>query len=139
MNLPERRATRGLFPFELLDVPFGDWRPFLPAFAAQAQPIKVEDYLEDGAYVVRAELPGVDPAKDVEITVSDEVLRIHAERHEDHKDAHRSEFHYGACTRSIALPKGCTVQDVKASFDQGVLTVTIPKSTDRGTRRIAVG
>ena len=55
----------------------------------------------DDLLIVRAELPGMDPDNDFEITVENGTLTIHAERREEHKQAHRSEFRYGSFTRSI--------------------------------------
>lgn len=53
--------------------------------------IRVEESTEEGAYVVRAELPGIDPGKDVEITVQDEILTAHAERSWEECTKHRSD------------------------------------------------
>jgi HSP20 family molecular chaperone IbpA len=63
--------------------------------------IRVEKSTEEGAYVVRAELPGIDPGKDVEITVQDGVLTVHAERSKEERAKHRSEFRYGSFTRVV--------------------------------------
>ena len=68
--------------------------------------IRIEERLTDGAYVLRAELPGVDPAKDVEITVTEGVLTLRAERSEETTQKHRTEFRYGTFTRSVRLPAG---------------------------------
>jgi len=141
MSTSERRQVRDLVPdlLDLFEAPFGAWRPFMPPIAAQAQAIRVEDYTDEGNYVVRAELPGIDPDKDVEITATGDVLRIHAERHEEHKDAHRSEFRYGAFTRTLPLPHGATTDDIKASYDQGVLTVTVPMpEVKETTKRVPI-
>jgi HSP20 family molecular chaperone IbpA len=142
MSASERRQVRSLVPdlLDLFEAPFGAWqRPFMPAIAAQAQAIRIEDYTDGGNYVVRAELPGIDPAKDVEITATGDVLRIHAERHEEHKDAHRSEFRYGAFTRTLPLPRGTTTDDIKASYDQGVLTVMVPMpEVKEATKRVTI-
>ncbi|WP_232835662.1 Hsp20/alpha crystallin family protein [Actinocorallia populi] len=125
---------------ELLDLPFGDWQSLLSPLAEQTQAIRVEDYVDDSTYVVRAELPGIDPDRDVEITVSDDdVLRIHAERRQEQREGKRSEFRYGAFTRSLALPHGVEAEDVQASYDQGVLTVRMPLPQDKPeARRITV-
>ncbi|MEU6970824.1 Hsp20/alpha crystallin family protein [Kitasatospora aureofaciens] len=91
--------------------------------------IRVEESVEDGAYVIRAELPGVDPDKDIDITVEDGVLTVRAERREEKKDKHRSEFRYGSFTRSVRLPEGCEEGDITAAYDKGVLTVKAPLPT----------
>jgi HSP20 family protein len=88
--------------------------------------IPVESYTEDGTYVVRADLPGVDPERDIEVKVDGDVLTIHGERHEEERENGHSEVRYGSFTRSVRLPKGATAGDVVARYDAGVLVVTVP-------------
>lgn len=88
--------------------------------------IPVEEYVDDGHYVVRADLPGIDPDKDVEVSIADDSLTIHGERRGEEHDKYRSEMHYGSFTRRLRLPHGCRAEDVKASYDSGVLTVSMP-------------
>jgi HSP20 family protein len=92
--------------------------------------IRVEEFVDDKTLVVRAELPGVDPDKDVEITIDNGYLHIHAERQEkeEHKDKgrFRSEFRYGSFSRSIPLPDGVKEDDIKATYGDGVLEVRTP-------------
>jgi len=92
--------------------------------------MRVEEFLEDDMCVIRAELPEVDPDKDVEISVVDGILHIRAEREErreeDRPDGYRSEFHYGRFERSIQLPKGATESDVKATYKDGILEIRVP-------------
>jgi HSP20 family molecular chaperone IbpA len=88
--------------------------------------IRVEDYLEDGAYVVRAELPGMDPDKDVEISVEGDLLTIQGHRREESKDKYHSEFRYGSFTRTVRLPAGSRAEEVEATYGDGVLKVSIP-------------
>jgi HSP20 family molecular chaperone IbpA len=107
-----------------------DWvDQFPPLFAARSlispHLIRVEDKIEDGRYVIRAEMPGLDPDKDVKITVEDNTLVIDAERTEEKSDKNRSEFQYGAFRRAMALPAGAKVDDIKATYTDGILTVTI--------------
>lgn len=88
--------------------------------------IPVESYTEEGKFVVRADLPGVDPEKDIEVKVDGDVLTIHGERHdEEHENGH-SEVRYGSFTRSLRLPKGASAGDVAARYDAGVLVVSVP-------------
>jgi HSP20 family protein len=79
---------------------------------------------------VRAEMPGIDPDKDVDITVSDHTLHLRAERREESKSQekgrYRSEFRYGSFSRTIELPTGATDKDVKAQYKDGILEVRIP-------------
>jgi HSP20 family protein len=92
--------------------------------------IKVEEVVDGNTLVIRAELPGIDPEKDAEITVSDGGLTIRAERQEkkEHKekDSYRSEFRYGSFVRRIPLPDGVKEGDVTASYKDGVLEVRAP-------------
>ena len=86
---------------------------------------RLEEFVRDGRFVVRTELPGIDPDKDVEITIQDGVLHVHGERHEEHKDRQRSEFSYGSFSRSVTLPKGADADDTKASYKDGILEVSV--------------
>jgi len=92
--------------------------------------MRVEEIHEDDTLVVRAELPGVDPDKDVDISVSDGVLHIEGRREESTEDkkegSYRSEFRYGTFSRDLALPKGVESKQVKASYRDGILEVRIP-------------
>lgn len=92
--------------------------------------LRVEELLEDDICVIRAELPGIDPEKDVEISIADGILRLSAERkehsEEDLPEGYRSEFHYGRLARSIRLPEGATDADVIASYKDGILEVRVP-------------
>ena len=88
-------------------------------------PIRIEDFVAEGRYVVRAELPGVDPGKDVEVDVRGGSLTIRAERGEETKVRHRSEFRYGSFERTVPLPRGGNEDDVKASYKNGVLEVSV--------------
>lgn len=92
--------------------------------------MKVEEFREGDEMVVRAELPGVDPDTDIDVTVKDGALRIHARRVQEskHEDdtSYRSEFQYGSLTRALPLPAGATSADVKASYHDGILEVRVP-------------
>jgi len=90
--------------------------------------IRVEDQLTDQQYTLRAELPGVDPDKDVHVSVADGVLTIAAERREEERVRGRSEFRYGMLRRSIRLPAGADQEHINAGYDKGVLQVTVPLS-----------
>ena len=99
----------------------GDWD--VPAF-------RVEEYRDGPVMVVRAELPGIDPARDLDVTVVEGTLRIHGERTENYerkaREGYRSEFKYGSFTRDIPLPAGAKQDDVSASYHDGVLEVRVP-------------
>ncbi|HTY27282.1 MAG TPA: Hsp20/alpha crystallin family protein [Mycobacterium sp.] len=124
-DLPGRRQPRSWLP---------DWSDFWPDLwtgfpsLAPMRPshlIRLEDEVQDGHYLLRAELPGIDPAKDVDITVRDGQLTIKAERSETKETKGRSEFCYGSFTRSATLPAGASEEDIKATYDKGILTVDV--------------
>jgi HSP20 family molecular chaperone IbpA len=87
--------------------------------------MRCEEYREPGRLVVRAELPGVDPDKDVEVSVADGVLKIQAHRREEHKDRRRSEFFYGEMVRTLMLPAGADTASITANYRDGILEVMV--------------
>jgi HSP20 family protein len=102
-------------------------------FSGDLEPVswlRVEEFVDGDELVVRAELPGIDPEKDVDISVVNGSLRISAEREEksEHKEKHsyRSEFHYGSFVREVPLPEGAKESDVTATYTDGVLEVRVP-------------
>jgi len=135
MSNLERRRQRSLFP-EIADLfaGFPSFANIRPVFDARL--LRLEDEMtKDGRYEVRAEIPGVDPAKDVDITVHDGRLTIKAERSEKTESSGRSEFSYGSFQRTVTLPEGADEDDVKATYDKGILTVSVkisePKKTEK--------
>ena len=103
--------------------------------------MRLEDCIRDGTYVLRAELPGVDPEKDIEVTVAKGVLTISAHRHEETEGKHRSEFRYGAFARSITLPERADQDHIRASYDKGVLEVVVTlkdQGAEKAQKRIPV-
>lgn len=88
--------------------------------------IRVEEFVEDGRHVIRADIPGVDPTKDIELTVDGGLLRLRGERRAEQHDEHRTEIRYGAFERVLSLPTGTKPEDVKADYANGVLTVSVP-------------
>jgi HSP20 family protein len=100
----------------------------------EGRPIKVEEFVEDGTVVIRAELPGIDPDEDVDITVADGVLHVVATREErseeERPEGYRSEFHYGSLERHIRLPEGAEADAITATYRDGILEVRIPAPAD---------
>jgi HSP20 family protein len=92
--------------------------------------LRTEEVETDDAYVVRAEMPGLDPDKDVDVHVSDHTLHIEATRKEekevDEKGRYRTEFRYGHFVRRLTLPAGVGRDDVKATYKDGILEVRLP-------------
>jgi HSP20 family protein len=138
MPLPVRRhSAPSRFP-DLLDWLDSPWSALLPFGSAQT--FRVEYYAEEGKYLIRAELPGLDPDKDIEVTAESGGLNIRAERREETKEDRHSEFKYGSLTRSISLPEGADPENITARYDKGILEVTVPvaKRVKPAGRRIAV-
>jgi HSP20 family protein len=90
----------------------------------------VETLSKDGQYVVRLDVPGVDP-KDVEVSVQENNLIIKGERKSSHetkeKDYHYREAAYGRFERRLALPQGVDRDKVTASYKNGVLEISVPR------------
>jgi len=123
-TLPVRRQQHSLFPeFSELFSAFPSFTGLRPAFDARL--MRLEDEIKDGRNEVRAEIPGVDPAKDIDITLRDGQLTIKAERSERKEFGGRSEFSYGSFVRTVSLPAGADEDDVKATYENGILTVSV--------------
>ncbi|WP_168929534.1 Hsp20/alpha crystallin family protein [Nocardioides sp. GY 10113] len=94
--------------------------------AASEPEVRVEEYVDGDRRVIRADIPGVDPTKDIQLSVEGGVLRLHGERRAEEHDQHHSEIRYGSFDRVLPLPTGTTPQDVTAEYKHGVLTVSMP-------------
>jgi HSP20 family molecular chaperone IbpA len=135
-----RRSERPGWP-ELFDWFEGGFPTlFRTPMRAEMPGMRVEDYVEDDRYVLKAELPGIDPDKDLEITVSEGVLSIRAERHETRKEDSRSEFRYGSFARTVVLPANAKEDTISASYGDGILEITVGlgETPKEETKRITV-
>ena len=104
-----------------LESPWTRPPPFLTG-----QMFRLEEAIRDNRYVIRAELPGLDPENDIEVTAQGRILTIRAERRQQDNGAYRSEFHYGSLTRAVRIPAGVDAADITARYDHGVLEVSVP-------------
>jgi HSP20 family protein len=113
--------------------PNGMARRWMPAMDL----VETEDH-----FVLRADLPGLSE-EDVKIEFEDGTLTISGERKSEHESKgggyHRVERAVGAFSRSLTLPQGIDPEAVTASFDRGVLEVSIPKPEARKPKRIEIG
>ena len=135
-KMPRPRAParfRDMFP-DLADWLESPWTG-PPSFLA-SQVFRVEESIRDDRYVIRAELPGLDPENDIEATVDGRILTIRAERHHETTGPYRSEFRYGSLARAVRLPARVDAADVTARYDKGVLEVSVPVAVVKpeGTR-----
>jgi HSP20 family protein len=156
MALLERwRASRELDGFrrefdELLER-FGfdrDWFgrfPFDREGFGQPEPIAsrpaIESCVEGGKFIVRTDLPGVDP-KNVDIKVVGDVLTIKGSREEKREtkkaDFFRREISYGSFERSVSLPEGIKAEDLKATYRDGVLELSAPVPKEAAPKEVKI-
>ena len=125
---------------------FFDWprASNFPAVKFDANP-KVDVSETKKEYAISAELPGIDE-KDVDVTLADGVLTIKGEKseqkeHEEKdKQVHWSERSYGSFRRSFRVPESVDTAKVAAEFKNGVLKVTLPKSSEaqKSARKIEI-
>ncbi len=123
MSTVMRRTSNPLIEF--LGWLEGDASPSLKSFGLTPH-VRIEDFVENGEYVIRAEMPGIDPDKDVQVQVDGNVLTIRGERTDEEKTKNHQEFHYGAFSRSVTLPRGAKANQVEATYSDGVLEVKVP-------------
>jgi HSP20 family protein len=101
----------------------------------------VDIYETEGNLVVKAELPGVDP-KQVEVRVEDNTLYLKGERkfenEENKENYHRVERAYGTFVRSFALPGSVEPDKVAAEYNDGLLTITIPKREEAKPKTVKI-
>lgn len=95
----------------------------------------------DNAYQIRLDVPGM-KAADIEVEVRGNLLTIAGHRKEDKEEKgktfHRVERRTGKFSRTITLPANVQENEVAAEYEQGVLTVTLPKCDEGETKKIAV-
>ena len=135
-KLPHPQAParfRAIFPdlAGWLESPWTGPPPFLTG-----QAFRLEEAIRDNRYVIRAELPGLDPENDIEVAVDGRNLTIRAERSQQDNGPYRSEFRYGSLARAVRLPASVDAEDITARYDNGVLEVSVPVPEVRlkGTR-----
>jgi predicted unusual protein kinase regulating ubiquinone biosynthesis (AarF/ABC1/UbiB family)/HSP20 family molecular chaperone IbpA len=132
-KLPRPQAParfRAMFP-DLADWLESPWSG-PPSFLI-GQGFRLEEAIRDNRYVIRAELPGLDPENDIEVTTDGRILTIRAERRERADGVYRSEFRYGSLVRAVRLPASVDAADVTARYDNGVLEVSVPAREVRRT------
>ena len=114
---------RAVFPdlADWLESPCTGPPPFLTG-----QVFRIEEAIRDNRYLIRAELPGLDPENDIEVTVDGRIVTIRAERRPQDNEPYRSEFRYGSLARVVRLPARVGAADVTARYDKGVLEVSVP-------------
>jgi len=124
----------------------GDWFarfPFDREWLAEPTALRpaLEAYVEEGKFVVRADLPGIDP-KNVDIKVVGEMLTIKGSREEKREtkksDLLRREIRYGTFERAVSLPEGIKAEDLKATYRDGILELTAPMPKEAVSREVKI-
>jgi HSP20 family protein len=115
--------------FHEMGVGEGHWTP------------SVDVIRRNGDVVLRADLPGIKP-DEVKVTVEDDVLTVsgeHVEESEEEKEDYmRRERRVGSFSRSMSLPAGVNVDDIKSTTEDGVLEVTIPLPKDEEKKPVEI-
>ena len=118
------------FPFGREDVPaLTAWMPAM------------ESFTKDGRYVIRVDLPGVDP-EDVEISALENRLTIRGERKAskevDENGYRYAETSYGKFERSLSLPVGADRDKIIAKYEHGVLEISMPLPESAVTKKVPI-
>ena len=123
-----RDEMNRLFERAFDDVPLTQWQP------SANWGLAVDVVENDDTFIVKASVPGMNP-DDLDITISDNVLTIKGEYKSDETI---SEEKYRSFGRSISLPMSVNADNVEASYESGVLTLTVPKAEEVKPRRITI-
>jgi HSP20 family protein len=141
-----RDPPTGLFGLQrlnrLLDEAFAGWPVAEEGNVVTSTWFAPTDICEDADSIrIRMEIPGVKP-EEVKISLEDNLLTIQGEKRQESEDkserVHRYERSYGTFERTFALPSTADSEKVSAEYENGILTVTIPKSEGARPREIPV-
>jgi HSP20 family protein len=95
----------------------------------------------DNEYKIEAELPGINQ-KEIDVKIDNNILTIKGKKEdikeEKEKNYHLRERYYGAFQRSISLPNNIEPEKIKASFENGVLNISVPKNDKRTPKKIEI-
>ena len=102
-------------------------------------PPAIESFLREDQIVVRADLPGIDP-KEIDLVVEGDRLTVRGERRDVHEDKERlhKEVAYGRFERFVQLPAGVDPETVKATYQDGVLEITMAAPKTLVSKRIPI-
>jgi len=117
----------------------GEW-PSMEPFKGEWMPSLDVSETKDNI-VVKAEVPGMD-AKDIDISLANDILTVKGEKKQEKEEKeenyHRVERSYGAFSRSVRLPKDVQSNKIKASYKDGVLKITLPKSEEAKKKEVKI-
>ena len=120
----------------------GDFEKALSEYTASAPSKLTTDLIEtDGSIIVKADLPGV-KKEDIVIDLTEDSIEIFAKFEEETEEEGvnfiKKERRYGEARRSLILPEAIKVKETSAKFDNGVLTVTLPKLEEKKRFQVKV-
>jgi len=123
------------------------WFPFFRGFDTDTEPFEgawtpAIDVVESkNDYQIKADLPGLTKDK-VDVSINDDVLTIKGEKKDEKETTEdgvvRKERSYGSFTRSFQLPQNVDAKSIKASYKNGVLELTVPKTEESKPKQIQV-
>ena len=103
--------------------------------------IKIDINEKDDRFYINAEIPGV-AKENIDLSISDEILTIRAEikQHDEHKEDKvlHSERYFGSVSRSFQLPEKIKVDEVEASYENGILKLVVPKEINTRTKKLEI-
>lgn len=139
MAIVRWNPNRGTWLLDDFEKMFED---FLPTMAGERVSYPQLDlYEEDDKYVVKADLPGASE-KDIDVTFDNGVLTIKGEKESKKEDKkknyYRSERIYGSFSRSLSIPGNIDANKISAEFDNGVLTLDLPKKEEDKKKKIEI-
>jgi HSP20 family protein len=112
--------------------------PNVPVLFKGGEP-KVDIIQNETEIVVKADVPGV-KKEDINVSVTEDSITLRGEVKSDYEDKKENYFHserfYGAYSRTLPLPTLIDVSKVSAKFEEGVLTITLPKAENRIKGRV---
>lgn len=122
-------------------------RPFLPAVWRRIPTVEmgyapaIEVFEKEDKFVVKAELPGM-KEEDIDVSVVGDTLTVRGEKRSEsevkEEDYYCCERAYGSFSRSVALPSTVDAKGIEASYEDGVLEVSLPKAAEVKPKKISV-
>ena len=117
----------------------GGYQPANPLVGEWLPTIELSETKD--SLIIKAELPGLE-GKDIDVTLSGDILTIKGEKKQEKKEekehSHYSESYYGSFERSFRLPAEVKEDNIDASFDKGVLKLTLPKTEEAKKKEIKI-
>lgn len=101
----------------------------------------VEAFLDNSDYVIRLDLPGIDP-NEIEVTVTEDVVTVRGARehhdNQEQRDFIHCELAHGGFERSVVIPRGIRTEDISASYKHGVVELRMPAPKESRKRKVPV-